>query len=305
MNTFTDGGRIAAWSRLQEEYNRLGIYCPRTIPNLHGELSHKLTVDERDHYVYAEEFAPYDTVETIGYDKCKDDAGRVFYLDDMLRATGRVASAHFDFCDFASAYCLLEPFCPPDTTDEATECVEKFCEFVKNELPEHYSRAGRLRELFFENQAAVRRLYPTLPVSCFQADLNYSNILIDNGKFKGVIDFNLAGREPVLNYVTRLAINYSTENCLHDENGHELYFFDERLDAIRCASILKNLGVIGETYSFSTAEREAFPILFRYMNSFWWEHIGTLKIIKGDSEKIGLLFSWLERQMTRDDLRLP
>lgn len=305
MNAFTDENRIAAWARLQVEYNRLSIYCPLIVPNLRGELSHIFTLNGRIHYVYAEEFSPYDTVETIGYDKFKEESGTLSYLDDMLRSVGVVASAHFDFCDFGSAYCLLEPFCPPDTTDEATMCMQKFCEYVKNELPEHYPRVEQLRKRFFECQEAVRRVYPMLPVSCFQSDLNCTNILIENDRFKGVIDFNLSGREPVLNYVTRLAMNYACENALYDTDERELYFFDKNLDQFRCEIIRRNLGVIGETYAFSETEREIFPILFRYMNSFWWEHIDMIKHIKDDEQKIDLLFSWLEHQMTRNDVNLP
>ncbi len=304
-NTFTNGGRIGSWARLEREYNNLGIYCPCTLPNVYGELSHKINVDGREHYIYAEEMAPFGTAENIGFDKFTDEAGVPSYRDDILRSVGKVASAHFDFCDFASAYCLLEPFCPPDKTDEATECMTRFCEYIKRELPDYSSRADRLRTRFYECRDAVAAIYPSLPVSCFQADLNASNVLIDDGKFKGVIDFNLSGREPVLNYVTRLSMNYVFEKFLYDENDDEIYLFDEKLDSQRIEVIRRNLGVIGETYAFSAAERESFPALFRYMNSFWWEHVRAVKRVKDDENKLELLLSWLDRQLTRNDVFLP
>ncbi len=308
-NAFTNAGRIEAWARLREEYNRLGIYCPHVLPNLKGGISHAFTVEGREHHVYAEEFAPYETVEAVGYDKFTDEAGKPSYLDDMLRSVGKVASAHFDFCDFSSAYCLLEPFCPPETTDETTESAEKFFEFVKAELPQYYPRAEALRDLFYKCRRDVEKIYSELPVSCFQADLNVSNILTENGRFRGVIDFNLSGREPVLNYVTRLAMNCVYEKELFDEENDELYFFDERLDDVRCESIRRSLGVIGEIYEFSARERELFPVLFRYMNSFWWEHMHMIKRIKeqgsAGAEKADMLFAWLEHQMERDDIMLP
>ena len=50
-------------------------------------------------------------------------------------------------------------------------------------------------------------MYSALPFSCFQGDLNESNILLDeNGRFAGLLDFNLCGREPVLNYAVREAL---------------------------------------------------------------------------------------------------
>ena len=41
------------------------------------------------------------------------------------------------------------------------------------------------------------------------------------------------------------------------------------------------------------------------MNSFWWEILRELKTVKDDESKVDMLFRWLERQLTRDDIRLP
>ena len=46
-------------------------------------------------------------------------------------------------------------------------------------------------------------------------------------------------------------------------------------------------------------------IPFRYVNSFWWNHIFEIEMVKDDDEKILQIFNWLSRQMTRDDIRLP
>ena len=68
---------------------------------------------------------------------------------------------------------------------------------------------------------------------------------------------------------------------------------------------MENIGYIRENYEFSAFEREVFPILFRYINSFWWFHLYEIKLIKDDANKINQLFDWLEHQMTRDDVHLP
>lgn len=68
---------------------------------------------------------------------------------------------------------------------------------------------------------------------------------------------------------------------------------------------LRNLGYIEEFYTYTDREREVFPLLFRYMNSVWWSHIGEIKEIRDDKEKVAALLSWLKYQMTRDDIRLP
>ena len=68
---------------------------------------------------------------------------------------------------------------------------------------------------------------------------------------------------------------------------------------------LENIGYIQEHYAFSDFEKEVFPVLFRYINSFWWFHLDEIKLIKEDACKIAQLFDWLERQLIRDDMRLP
>lgn len=309
-NTFTDQSRIQGWGRLIDEYNKLGIYCPRILPNKNGDLTWQYTENGRDYIVYAEEYAKYDTAEQAGADGLKDETGRPSFVDDVLRSVGKVAASHFDFLPFHSLYCLLEPFSAPDTTDEGTECAILFRDYVREELPKYSARADKLMELYYANQDALRKIYPSLPVSCFQADINDSNVLLDeNRKFVGLIDFNLCGREPVLNYAVRLAqlqvYNDRFDDPEDTDSYRQLYWYDEKLDQLRIKEFLHNLAVIGEFYHFSDAEREAFPVLLRYIDSFWWEHVNEIRKIKDDDAKITMLFDWLEHQMTRDDIRLP
>ena len=71
-----------------------------------------------------------------------------------------------------------------------------------------------------------------------------------------------------------------------------------------CYRWLPAQSYIGEQYRFTDIEREVFPALFRYVNSFWWHHISAVEAVKDDDEKLEKLFGWLEKQMTRDDIRL-
>ena len=305
-NTFSDRRRIEGWFALMNEYRKIGLYCPTVIPNLNGELLHCDTKDGRDYYTYAEEYSIYETAEHIGEDKFKDAHGQDRFTPDVMRSLGKIASAKLDILDWASAYCLLEPFCAPDTTDEATECAVAFVNYVRENIPAYLSRAEALLDMFYKRQEDLREVYYSLPTSCFQADLNDSNILLDgDNNFVGLIDFNLCGKEPILNYAVREALWAITDNRLLGENDSRLYFYDEELDDLRISLFLENIGYIQEVYSFSASEKAAFPILFRYINSFWWFHLDEIKLIKEDENKIDQLFGWLERQMTRDDIRLP
>jgi len=211
-----------------------------------------------------------------------------------------------DILDWASSYCLLEPFCAPDTTDEGTECAIAFVDYIRENIPAYLPRAERLLELYYKRQEELGAVYHLLPTSCFQADLNDSNILLDeNLRFVGLIDFNLCGKEPILNYTVREALWAIADNRLVGENDSRLYFYDKNLDDLRIRLFLENIGYIQEHYEFSPFEREVFPVLFRYMNSFWWFHLDEIKLIKDDAHKITQLLDWLEHQMTRDDIRLP
>lgn len=304
-NTFSDKCRIGGWFRLMDEYRKLGIYCPRIVPNLDGELLHCDLSDGRNYYTYAEEYAIYETAEHIGKESYKDEQGNDSYTPNVMRSLGKVASAQLDKLDWPSAYCLLEPFCAPDTTDEQTECALALTDYIRENLPAYSQRAEYLLALYYKCRDELKAVYHMLPTSCFQADLNDGNILLDgDNKFAGLIDFNLCGKEPVLNYAAREALWAISDKRLFGDKDCRLYFYDKKLDDLRINLFLKNIGYIQETYTFSPFEREVFPVLFRYINSFWWFHLDEIKRIKDDEFKITQLLDWLEHQMTRDDIRL-
>lgn len=305
-NTFSDKQKIEGWFHLMNEYRKSGLYCPSIIPNINGELLHKHTLNDRDYYVYAEEFALYQTAEDLGKDKYKTDVnGQWPHIPDVLRSLGMIASKRFDFLDFPSVYCLLEPFSSDETTDEVTECALLFVDYIKEKLPQYLPRAEKLLDLFYRNQEECRKIYNLLPESCFQADLNRSNILLDdNLKFVGLIDFNLCGKEKILNYAIHEAFFATYQKCLVNENNNYIFYFDKELDDIRMKTFLRNMSYIQETYTFNEDEKRAFPILLRYINTFWWYSLEDLKFFSSDKEKVEQILDWFEYQMTRDDLRL-
>lgn len=304
-NSFSNRHRIEGWFKLMDAYRSLGIYCPAIVSTLFGEQIHEDCIENRSSCVFAEEFAKYKTAEQIGLDQLRDSSGKMIFLADLLRSLGKIANARLDLLDFPSAYCLLEPFSPPDRVDEATDCAEIFREYVNRELPEYSEKVQSLLTLFYKNQKALREIYSQLPTSCFQADLNDSNILLDEDHcFVGLIDFNLCGREPILNYAVREALWNVRDYCLYGANGERLYYYNQDLDKKRIDLFLQNMTYIQEYYEFNKAEREAFPILFRYMNSFWWHQIDEIKRVKDDPERVLQIFDWLAFQMTRSDVQL-
>ena len=68
-NSFSNQNRILGWFQLMEEYRKIGLYCPNIIPNRYGERLYKHTIDGRDYYIYAEEFAAFNTAAQLDVEK--------------------------------------------------------------------------------------------------------------------------------------------------------------------------------------------------------------------------------------------
>ena len=174
--------------------------------------------------------------------------------------TARIAAKRFDYTDYPSAYCLFETFCPSDLTDEVLENALAW-KAIAEALPDSYSeQVQRIWQRWSRNREELEPLYRRLPTSVFQADLNPTNLLIDeDGKFKGVFDFNLAGKDVFLNYLMR-------------ENDTE--------------TIPEALTIAREHYVFSEEEKEAALPLFRCLKPLWWNSLQALKDAGSDEEAV-------------------
>ncbi|MBQ8393152.1 MAG: hypothetical protein IJX51_05195 [Clostridia bacterium] len=305
-NCFTDHNKIISWYNLANKYNAIGIYCPKPILNLNGNMIYHYLENNRDYYVYAEEFAKYKTAEQFDKKNSTDFNGIPLYIPDLMRSIGKVGNAHFDFLNFSSHFCLFEQHSPPyNLDDETSQAAYKFTEYVKTNLPQYRIRLEKIINLFNIVKEKLRKVYSQLPVSCFQGDLNETNILVDeNYNFSGIIDFNVCGREPVLNYAVREALMHIENKILFDNEGNELYFYDKNLEKIRVDSFMKNIKYIQEYYEFNELEKNTFPLLLKYISSFWWEQVYAIKQMKGDTEKVNMIFDWIELQLTRNDIIL-
>ena len=69
-------------------------------------------------------------------------------------------------------------------------------------------------------------------------------------------------------------------------------------------SFLENMSYIQEPYSFGEEEKQAFPIILRYINTFWWYSLSDLEAFSQDDSKVEKMLDWFELQMTRSDLVL-
>ena len=279
-NDFTFPEKMRMWQRTAEEYRALGYYCPRILCDRKGDFP-EVEYQGRRCFVHAEEFSPYKPLE----DRAADDgtgpgADRSPYFKDIWRMTARIAAKKLDYTEYPSAYCLFERFCPSDQTDEVLENALAWKEAADALPPEFAAQVQKIWDLWHRNREALEPLYARLPASVFQADLNPTNLLIgEDGAFRGVYDFNLAGRDVFLNYLMR-------------ENNDD---FAPEIEKIR-----KALQTACEVYTFSEEEKRAALPLYRCLKPLWYTRVEEIREAGSDAEKIRRCLDRIEFYLTEE-----
>ena len=272
-NDFTFPEKISVWQRTVEEYRKLGYFCPRIFRDKSG---HFPIVDYRGHRctAYAEEFAPFHPIEErFSADFGMNEALYNRYKRDIWQMTAKIAAQYFDYTDYPSAYCLYETFCPSDKMDEVLENAFAWKEYADTLSDRFTEQVERIWRLWTKNRAALELRYKKLPTSVFQADLNASNILVDDeGRFVGVYDFNLCGRDVFLNYLMR------------ESNG--------------VSGICEALKIASEYYRFSDIEKDTALMLYRCLKPLWYTRVEALKNAGNDPDAIKACLSETENALT-------
>lgn len=293
-NGFTDEEHLILWERIAKEYRNLGYYCPQYIRALDGTFP-IVNYKGRNCIAWGEEYSKYRSAEELINEKFSDTKllkdGWYSFLEDAMIMDAKVAARHFDYTELPSAYCMFEVFAPGDRCDETTEDAEKWLTIAKT-LPEKYSdRVERIWNNWLGARRELKKIYHELPTSVFQADINDTNVLLDEeGNFKGVYDFNIGGREVYINYIVRQAPYVSTA---------ETY---ERLedDDIFLERVLHALDIAKKAYSFSDLEKKAAPLLYKCIRPLWWHASVELEELGGDDEKIKQHLDKIEFEQTRE-----
>ena len=276
-NGFTDPAHLEMWERLAEEYRRRGTWCPRFLRTRDGKFPW-VEYQGRKCVVYGEEFAPFSTADSFDPAVVSPN-GRFTYLDELLRMNGEIASAHFDFTDLPSGWCLFRVFDPADKEDEVMEDAHAWLELAEK-LPDGFQeQVRRIWDRWLDNRAYLEKEYHRLPTSVFQADLNSTNILLDEGgRFVGIMDFNIAGRETFLNYLFR-EVPYIFGKGETPADREPSSLTDWTLNRI-----LYGLRVVKERYTFSEAEKELALPLYRCLCPLWYTDAERLKAAKNEEE---------------------
>lgn len=277
-NDFTFPEKIQAWQQCVKEYRKLGYYCPEILASKKGDFP---VVVYKGHncVVFAEEFCKYSVAE----ERCAEGADETVafekkWADAAWMMTAKMAAQQFDFCEYPSGYCLFEKFCPSDETDEVLENAMEWKLYVDTFPEQFYEQTERIWKRWNDNRNELEKIYRKLPTSVFQADLNTSNLLLDEtGEFVGVFDFNLCGRDVFLNYLFR--------------EIHWQFELQYLLDT------LKN---VSKVYAFSELEKQAASLLYRCLVPLWFTEIETLKEAGQDERKIQECLNRTEELQTKE-----
>lgn len=258
-NDFTFPKKIEAWKRCVEEYRKLGYYCPAILASKNGEFP-VIAYKGHNCVAYVEEFCKY----TVAEERCMENStGEMTFekkwADAAWMMTAKIAARYLDFCEYPSGYCLFETFCPSDKTDEVLENALEWKAYAETLPFKFQTQVQRIWQRWTDNRQELEKIYHKLPTSVFQADLNTTNLLLDeNGEFVGVFDFNLCGKEVFLNYIIREITWMASE--------------EEELDYIQ--KTLKNSSTV---YQFSELEKQAMPLLYRCLRPLWYTEVEKLK----------------------------
>jgi len=289
-NSFTDEEHLTAWMTMAEKYKELGYYCPQFIKALDGTFP-RVSYENHDCIAYAEEYSKYRSATELAEDTFKE-TGLITdhyytYLEAVVRMNARVAAMHYDFTELPSAYAMFELFCAEDEVDETMENALNWKKEA-DKLPEKFKeQAERIWSGWEKAREELKEIYDELPTSVFQADINESNVLLDEeGNFKGVYDFNIGGKEVFVNLICREAPYVGMRDWTIPDAFAEC--------------IKKVLQFSAKDYEFNELEKKAVPLLYKCIRPLYFLSTEQLQQAGDDEEKIQKCLDDAEWELNRE-----
>ncbi len=267
-------------SRLIERYNEIGVWAPRILRKQNGKIIVDIEKDGQIYHAYIEEYATYKTAEDIETPEDKDTLKR-----QIMEHIGVFAAKYsgVELIDVPSMWTIIDLHPLDDGVDEKQANLNRL---EKALLEKNYAEeAEMLRAQNAIVRAELQKKYKLLPRCVYQGDLNFSNVLIDeNNKFKGLIDFNMAGTEININNFLNETAYYLEEQDFVDLSAEEIHNKMERKQSELLDIILKN-------YSLNDEEKACMPLyktiinMSLYPNVMLWIHmirknINTEKVLQ-------------------------
>ena len=197
--------RLCELNRLIGRYNDFGLKCPFFLADKDNRFFHEW----KGLSVYLSEYIDLQT----GYEL--DEAEWEPVWNEVLDSVAAFAEAYrnVDLIDTMGMYSLfdLSPFDKECGKDEKQQNFENLTKVLR-EMGENHL-ADKLETRHTKIREKIRSVYRKLPRCVFQADENLSNVLVDeHHHMAGLIDFNLAGTEVIVNQFANLGGGFNENN---------------------------------------------------------------------------------------------
>ena len=259
---------------------------------LNGEYAQIAIFGGKDCVVWEEEYSKYTVAD--------NDIDRNTYADDIIELHAKIAAIGISDFPGVSGWARFTPFGRDEAQDEVQDCFDEF-EASVNGCPEDIRlRWADLRAIWLKNRDRLASIYPRLPRSAYQGDWNALNVLLDeNGRFRGLIDYNLAGEDVNINiFMSMLLFGFSwveteTPEGMLEELNH--IHLDRRME-----KLLNRLRLFRKHYAFNEDEVTAAELLFRYIYTVGYSEISALNEHKNDVTKLSLLMDYIEYTLTAE-----
>lgn len=232
--------RVAAMERLVTRYNAIGIYAPHYLKAKNGFF----TIEFEDKICYISEYADYPLASDLNLDENDFRKQVVSHLGVLAKQY-----TNFDLIKERTAWSIMDLSPLDHGIDEKQENLNSLVVTLREVHEEEL--AEKMIKFNEENRSAISKVFHSLPRCVFQGDLNDTNLLIKDGSFFGLIDFNLSGTE----------VNI---NCFLAETNSEL--FDDDFKSYSPKELLKKklleqdelMQVILKNYKLSEEEKKVY-----------------------------------------------
>ncbi len=268
--------RLASIDRLCGRYRAIGVQTPRLYQNTDGRY---LTPWE-NHVCYLSEYIDCPTGDTLGGAFERSPA-----RDEVLCSIGRLCAKYsdLDLSPVNSMWSLID-LAPLDTdVDEKQENLDTLVNALRE--AEDPGLAEQVERFNQEKRAKIKAVYKRLPRCVIQGDLNRSNILVKDGHFFGLIDFNMAGTEVNVNHFCCETNGYLDETDFMEKQAEALY---EQWTAAQ----KRGLDLILSEYTMNELERSAladyraigrisqYPNVMAYLRFLEQDHKKAVRLIE-------------------------
>ncbi len=303
-NDFTSKERVNGWVKIIDAYRDLGYYSPAIMKSRNNNYAETALFHSKRCIIWEEEYAKYNLRNKLDKSVYIDADGKYVYYNDILSFLGKVAQKHYDFISYKSGWVRFEPFGTNENTDEITQCIKTFDALIREKTPHHITRWKKIYSLFEENKKELIKIYKNLPTSVFQSDHFGDNLLLDEkGHFKGVIDYNLSGKDTVINVFLYTVLYGYRCNGSQITDSNILPEYNSKFQDSVIQNILNALKYLRKFYTFNKDEAQAILPLYKYISCIEYRQIEAFKKYQNDDQKLSLLFDTMEKEFLRKDDR--